>query len=193
VTGFLRRQRVRDEPATLDGGRTARSYATACTGTSSVTFLRCWRSRQWTNATKNFWKSNCGDQSRSPARRCDHCNVAGGISHGNDSWRLPRWSHKRADARSFQRCGAHCLSEHRVCAPTPVAWAARGHLRAVRFSSSPRSISGSLAMLAAMRRTSSQILPVLPSFPSLFRLQRRTELNNSSAGGRRGSGGSCHA
>jgi hypothetical protein len=44
-------------------------------------------------------------------------------------------------------------------------------------------------MLAAMRRTSSQILPVLPSFPSLFRLQRWTELNNSSAGVRRGSGG----
>ena len=31
-------------------------------------------------------------------------------------------------------------------------------------------------MLAAMRRTSSQILPVLPSFPSLFRLQRSKEL-----------------
>jgi hypothetical protein len=48
---------------------------------------------------------------------------------------------------------------------------------------------GHLAMLAAMRRSSSQILPVLSSFPSLFRLQRWTELNNSSAGGRRGSGG----
>ena len=46
-----------------------------------------------------------------------------------------------------------------------------------------------LAMLAAMRRASSQILPVLPSFPSLFRLQRWTELNHPSAGGRRGSGG----
>jgi hypothetical protein len=44
-------------------------------------------------------------------------------------------------------------------------------------------------MFAAMRRTSSQILPVLSPFPSLFRLQRWTELNNSSAGGRRGSGG----
>ena len=44
-----------------------------------------------------------------------------------------------------------------------------------------------------MRRASSQILPVLSSFPSLFRLQRWTELNHSSAGGRRGSGGSCHA
>ena len=60
-----------------------------------------------------------------------------GFLAGMNSWRLPRWSHKRADARSFQRCGAHCLSEHRVCAPTPVAWAARGHLRVVRFSSSP--------------------------------------------------------
>ena len=49
--------------------------------------------------------------------------------------------------------------------------------------------SGSLAILAAMRRTSSQILRVLSSFPSLFRLQRWTELNHSSAGGRRGSGG----
>ena len=48
---------------------------------------------------------------------------------------------------------------------------------------------GGLAMLAAMRRTSSQIPPVLSSFPSLFRLQRWTELNHSSAGGRRGSGG----
>ena len=46
---------------------------------------------------------------------------------------------------------------------------------------------------AAMRRASSQILRVLSSFPSLFRLQRWTELNRSSAGGRRGSGGSCHA
>jgi hypothetical protein len=44
-------------------------------------------------------------------------------------------------------------------------------------------------MLAAMRRTSSKIPPVLSSFPSLFRLQRWTELNHSSAGGRRGSGG----
>ena len=44
-------------------------------------------------------------------------------------------------------------------------------------------------MLAAMRRTSSQILWVISSFPSLFRLQRWTELNNSSAGVRRGSGG----
>ena len=44
-------------------------------------------------------------------------------------------------------------------------------------------------MLAAIRRASSQILPVLSSFPSLFRLQRWTELNHSSAGGRRGSGG----
>ena len=44
-----------------------------------------------------------------------------------------------------------------------------------------------------MRRASSQILRVLSSFPSLFRLQRWTELNPSSAGGRRGSGGSCHA
>ena len=42
---------------------------------------------------------------------------------------------------------------------------------------------------AAMRRTSSKIPPVLSSFPSLFRLQRWTELNHSSAGGRRGSGG----
>jgi hypothetical protein len=40
-----------------------------------------------------------------------------------------------------------------------------------------------------MRRASSQILPVLSSFPSLFRLQKWTELNHSSAGGRRGSGG----
>ena len=48
---------------------------------------------------------------------------------------------------------------------------------------------GGLAMLAAMRRTSSKIPPVLSSFPSLFRLQRWTELNHSSAGGRRGSGG----
>jgi hypothetical protein len=31
--------------------------------------------------------------------------------------------------------------------------------------------SGSLAMFAAMRRTSSQTLPVLSSFPALFRLQ----------------------
>jgi hypothetical protein len=44
-------------------------------------------------------------------------------------------------------------------------------------------------MLAAMRWTSSKIPPVLSSFPSLFRLQRWTELNHSSAGGRRGSGG----
>jgi hypothetical protein len=44
-------------------------------------------------------------------------------------------------------------------------------------------------MLAAMRRASSQILRVLSSFPSLFRLQRWTELNHSSAGGWRGSGG----
>jgi hypothetical protein len=44
-------------------------------------------------------------------------------------------------------------------------------------------------MLAAMRRTSSQIPLVLSSFPALFRLQRWTELNHSSAGGRRGSGG----
>ena len=51
-------------------------------------------------------------------------------------------------------------------------------------------MQGGLAMLAAMRRrTSSQIPPVLSSFPSLFRLQRWTELNHSSAGGRRGSGG----
>ena len=50
-------------------------------------------------------------------------------------------------------------------------------------------MQGGLAMLAAMRRrTSSQIPPVLSSFPSLFRLQRWTELNHSSAGGRRGSG-----
>ena len=48
------------------------------------------------------------------------------------------------------------------------------------FSAAP---SGSLAILAVMRRASSQILPVLSSFPSLFRLQRWTELNNSSAGG----------
>ena len=47
-------------------------------------------------------------------------------------------------------------------------------------------------MLAAMRQTSSQILTVLSSFPSLFRLQRWTELNHSSAGGRRARG-SCHA
>jgi hypothetical protein len=38
-------------------------------------------------------------------------------------------------------------------------------------------------MLAAMRWTSSKIPPVLSSFPSLFRLQRWTELNHSSAGG----------
>ena len=44
-------------------------------------------------------------------------------------------------------------------------------------------------MLAAMRRTSSKIPPVLSSFPSLFRLQGWTELNHSSAGGRRDSGG----
>ena len=44
-------------------------------------------------------------------------------------------------------------------------------------------------MLAAMRRTSSQIPLVLSSFTALFRLQRWTELNHSSAGGRRGSGG----
>jgi hypothetical protein len=43
--------------------------------------------------------------------------------------------------------------------------------------------------MAATRRASSQILRVLSSFPSLFRLQRWTELNRSSAGGRRGSGG----
>jgi hypothetical protein len=53
--------------------------------------------------------------------------------------------------------------------------------------------SGSLAMLAAMRRTSSPILPVLSSFPSLFRLQKWTELNHSSAGGAARLGGSCHA
>ena len=47
----------------------------------------------------------------------------------------------------------------------------------------------SLAILAAMRWASSQILPVLSSFPSLFRLQKWTELNHPSAGGRRGSGG----
>jgi hypothetical protein len=41
---------------------------------------------------------------------------------------------------------------------------------------------------AAMRWASSQILPVLSSFPSLFRLQKWTELNHPSAGGR-GSGG----
>jgi hypothetical protein len=48
-------------------------------------------------------------------------------------------------------------------------------------------------MLAAMRRTSSQILPVLSSFPSLFRLQRWTELNRSSAEVAARLGGSCHA
>jgi len=40
-----------------------------------------------------------------------------------------------------------------------------------------------------MRRASSQILPVLSSFPSLYFASKRTELNHSSAGGRRGSGG----
>jgi hypothetical protein len=40
-----------------------------------------------------------------------------------------------------------------------------------------------------VRRTSSKIPPVLSAFPSLFRLQRWTELNHSSAGGRLGSGG----
>jgi hypothetical protein len=40
-----------------------------------------------------------------------------------------------------------------------------------------------------LRRASSQTLPVLSSFPFLFHLQRWTELNHSSAGGRRGSGG----
>jgi hypothetical protein len=44
-------------------------------------------------------------------------------------------------------------------------------------------------MLAAMRRTSSKIPPVLSSFPSLFRLQRWTELNHSSAGGGEARGG----
>ena len=53
---------------------------------------------------------------------------------------------------------------------------ARGRPRAARKS-------GSLAVLAAMRRASSQILRVLSSFPSLFRLQRWTELTHSSAGG----------
>ena len=54
-------------------------------------------------------------------------------------------------------------------------------------------MQGGLAMLAAMRRrTSSQIPPVLSSFPSLFRLQRWTELNHSSAGGAARLGGSCH-
>ena len=43
-----------------------------------------------------------------------------GFLAGMNSWRFPRWSHKRADARSFQRCGAHCLPELRACAPTPV-------------------------------------------------------------------------
>jgi hypothetical protein len=38
----------------------------------------------------------------------------------------------------------------------------------------PRNSSGSLAMLAAMRRASSQILPVLSSLPSLFRLTRNS-------------------
>ena len=49
-------------------------------------------------------------------------------------------------------------------------------------------------MLAAMRRTSSQILRVLSSFPSLFRLQRWDGIQPvSSAGGRRGSGGLCQS
>ena len=48
-------------------------------------------------------------------------------------------------------------------------------------------------LLASMCRTSSKIPPVLSSFPSLFRLQGWTELNHSSAGGRRRLGGSCHA
>ena len=43
-----------------------------------------------------------------------------------------------------------------------------------------------------MRRTSSQILPVLSSFPSLFRLRRWTELTIRPLGAAR-LGGSCHA
>ena len=39
------------------------------------------------------------------------------------------------------------------------------------------------ASCGVARRTSSQILPVLSSFPSLFRLRRWTELGHSSAGG----------
>jgi hypothetical protein len=46
---------------------------------------------------------------------------------------------------------------------------------------------------APTHRTSSLICRCISLFPSLFRLQRWTELNHSSAGGRRGSGGSRHA
>jgi hypothetical protein len=44
-------------------------------------------------------------------------------------------------------------------------------------------------MLAAIRRASSQILPVLSSFPSLFRLRRLDGIEPFVRWGRRGSGG----
>ena len=64
-------------------------------------------------------------------------------------------------------------------------------LNHARHPSAPRNrqqAAGLAMFIAAMRRTSSQILPVLSSFPSLFRLQKWTELNHPSAGGRQGSG-----
>jgi len=91
-------------------------------------------------------------------------------------------------------CGMQVATAGLLGLCSPARRARSEMLRVGNKVSSFYGMQGGLAMLAAMRRrTSSQIPPVLSSFPSLFRLQRWTELNHSSAGGRRGSGGSCHA
>ena len=80
---------------------------------------------------------------------------------------------------------ASCAAGAPAAVPDPGAAGLGTDPHAVHGRTSP----GSLAMFAAMRCTSSQILPVLSSFPSLFRLRRWTGWNQSSAGWRRGSGG----
>jgi hypothetical protein len=106
------------------------------------------------------------------------CGLGGSLS--------PRTTAAKA-AAARKVCATAPQSGHNKVSSLYVA-GRRGMPRVDNKVSSFYGTQGGLAMLAAMRRTSSQIPPVLSSFPSLFRLQRWTELNHSSAGGRRGSG-----
>src|SRR5271169_3862928 len=104
---------------------------------------------------------------------------------------VPRETAANAAAARQGMCTAP-KSGHNKVSSLYVA-ARSGMLRVGNKVSSFCGTQGGLAMLAAMRRTSSKIPPVLSSFPSLFRLQRWTELNHSSAGGGGEARGSCHA